>query len=142
VTTAPTLICEVTTRASPAAVYGLLTTARGLSRWWRASHEEDLRVGAVVDLPLGDASLRIRVERLEASSLVIWSCLGGVPEWDQSSIRFDLDDSEVTTLRLEHRGFELRRPGSALERADFSWPRHLLRIRTLVQQGVYPRAPS
>ena len=108
---APTFICEVTTRATPAAVYGLLTSARGLSRWWSASLEEDLRGGAVVELPLGDASLRIRVERLEASSLTVWSRLGGVAEWDRSSIRFDLDGSEMTTLRLEHRGFELRCPG-------------------------------
>jgi hypothetical protein len=137
----PTFICEVATGAAAASVYDFLSSARGLLRWWSVRLEDDLRVGAIVDLPLADASLRFRVDRLEASSLVVWSCLGGVAEWDRSSIRFGLDGSEVTTLRLEHRGFEFRRPGGVLERADFSWPRQLLRLRALVQQDLYRRAP-
>jgi uncharacterized protein YndB with AHSA1/START domain len=131
-----TFACEVTTRAAPAAVYAELTTARGLSRWWSTRLTEEPRVGSVVQLPLGDASLRIRVERLEPDSLVLWRCVDGVTEWDGSSIRFELHPSDVTTLRLEHRGFALRPPGGALERAGFSWPRHLLRLRTLVGRGV------
>ena len=136
---APRFTCEVAIGASTAAAYDLLTSARGLSRWWSARLEDDLRVGAVIDLPVGDASLHIRVDRLEATSLVIWSCVGGVAEWDRSSIRFDLDGSEMTTLRLEHHGWEFRRPGGVLERADFSWPRQLLRLRALVLVGADPR---
>jgi uncharacterized protein YndB with AHSA1/START domain len=129
---AGTFVCEIATGASVAGVYELLSTARGLSTWWGAKLEDDPGVGALVELPLADARIRIRVDRLEENSLVMWGCFGGVAEWDGSSIRFDLAAGKRTTLRLEHRGWQFRRPGGLLERADFSWPRQLLRLRALV----------
>jgi hypothetical protein len=59
----PTFICEVATGAAAASVYDFLSSARGLLRWWSVRLEDDLRVGAIVDLPLADASLRFRADR-------------------------------------------------------------------------------
>jgi hypothetical protein len=114
----------------------VLTTAEGVSRWWRAPIDRDLFVGSCAELPLGaDATLRIRVDRLERPRLILWTCIGGVPEWELSTLRFDLEGLGSTTLlQLTHRGWRWRAERGALALTDFSWPRHLVRLRTLASE--------
>jgi activator of Hsp90 ATPase-like protein len=125
--------CELEIEASVDSVFELLTTADGVSRWWRTPIDHDLVATACAELPLsGDASLRIRVDRLERPWLVLWTCIGGVPEWERSTLRFDVEDLGPTTLlRLTHRDWQWRDPRGQLWSLDFSWSRQLLQLRDL-----------
>jgi uncharacterized protein YndB with AHSA1/START domain len=133
-----THMCEVPIETSVESVYELLTTADGVLRWWRAPIDHDLMVGSGAELPLGaNVTLRIRVDRLERPSLVLWTCVGGVPEWDLSTLRFDLERlGRTMLLRLTHSDWRWRDPRGQLWSLDFSWPRHLMRLRDLADQLV------
>lgn len=128
-----TLTCEVTIQAKAERVYDVLTTADGLSRWWDAPIARDLAVGARADLPLGPhVTLHIRVDRLEQATLVAWTCVGGVPEWTASRLRFDLEQRDsATALQLTHTGWQWRAESGALASSGFSWQRHLTRVQSI-----------
>jgi uncharacterized protein YndB with AHSA1/START domain len=126
-------ICDLTIKAPATRVYEALTTARALSLWWDHPIDHDLVVGSTAELPLGAGCLmRIHVDELLHPSRVSWTCVGGVPEWEQSTLRFELEEQPRTTLlRFGHRGWRWRVPGGQLAACGFSWPGHLLRLRTL-----------
>jgi uncharacterized protein YndB with AHSA1/START domain len=134
--------CEVVVPATADEVYATLATAAGLSRWWQAPVGGDVAVGASLSLPVEAGALVVRVDRLERPSLVSWTCLGGVPEWVQSTIRFDVMPRQgATTVRLTHSGWRRRDGGDA----PLSWPRLLLGLARAVsrsgrRRGARPRA--
>lgn len=125
--------CDLTIKAPVTRVYEALTASRDLSLWWDHPLERDLAVGSIADFPLGAGCLmRIRIDELEHPSRVCWTCVGGVPEWERSTLRFQLKEQPRTTLlRFGHRGWRWRVPSGQLAACGFSWPRHLLRLRTL-----------
>lgn len=87
--------------------------------------------------------MRIRVDELERPSRVVWTCVGGVAEWERSTLRFDLrgrDDS--TLLRLTHLGWRWRVPAGEVASSNFSWPRHLIRLRQLAADPTPSREAS
>jgi uncharacterized protein YndB with AHSA1/START domain len=133
----PTLTCEVELEASAETVYAILTTADRLSRWWRAPVHRDLTLGSCVALPLADGfTLRVRIDALDPPKLVAWTCLDGVPEWERSTLRFDLTPRATTTLlRLTHEGWRLRTEDGALASSGFSLPRQLTRLHGALPHG-------
>ena len=129
----PEFTCDVVIEADVDCVYGTLTTAQGLSRWWGHTIDSDLVVGSTAEFLLGAARvMRIRIVELTQPSLVSWTCVGGVGEWERSSLRFELKALGGTTLlRFTHRGWQWRFAAGELAAANFSWPRHLIRLREL-----------
>jgi hypothetical protein len=96
----------------------------------------NLLLGSHVELPIAaDAIVRIRVDRLERPWCVLWTCVGGAPEWESSTLRLDLERLGSTTLlRLTHRCWRWRAASGALALSNFSQLRHLIRLRTLAPE--------
>jgi uncharacterized protein YndB with AHSA1/START domain len=136
--------CDVAIEAGAAWVYDALTTAGGLSLWWGHRIEDDLRVGSAAELVLGGGCvLRIRVDELERPSRVVLTCVAGVAEWERSTLRFDLRGcDDWTLLRLIHLGWRWRVPTGELASSNFSWPRHLIRLRQLAADPTPSRDAS
>lgn len=125
--------CELTIKAPVTRVYEALTTARALSLWWDEPVERDLSAGSTADFALGGGCvMRVRVDELEQHSRICCTCVGGVPEWERSTLRFELEEQPCSTLlRFLHRGWRWRVASGELSACGFSWASHLLRLRTL-----------
>jgi hypothetical protein len=53
---------------------------------------------------------RMRVDRLVPAQRVVWTCLGDVPEWKGTRLRFELTAHGAgTTLRFTHAGWRSTR---------------------------------
>jgi uncharacterized protein YndB with AHSA1/START domain len=123
--------CEVVVPAAADAVYDALATVAGLSRWWQAPVDGEVVVGATLSLPVEAGALVVRVDRLERPSLVSWTCVGGVPAWERSTLRFDLTPrGRATTVRLTHSGWRWQEDDPRL-----SWPRRLLCLPRAVSRS-------
>jgi uncharacterized protein YndB with AHSA1/START domain len=130
-----TSIVEVEIAASPPQVFAALATPRGLSRWLGARADRALAIGTCLDVAVaGTAALRVRVDRLEPPALMVWTCIDGIPEWHESTLRFDLAPwGDATLVRLTHSDWRWREPDGTLWPSGFSWPRQLVRLRKVVR---------
>ena len=86
------LFHQITIDAPADRVFDALTTRQGLQGWWT----ED---SAIESFPGGTAEFgfmaravvfRMRIDEWVASRRVVYSCVGGPPDWVGTTIRFDL----------------------------------------------------
>ncbi len=90
-------------QAPPAAVFPLVSTARGFSRWWTADTREVVAPHPGVELRFGGSPVyRLRAETFLPPAQAAWTCDSG-EEWAGTQIIFLLAvEGDGTQLRLHH----------------------------------------
>ena len=85
-------------------VYMALTTQEGLAGWWTTDTVANPVVGSIAGFRFGDRYHNtMRIEALEADSRVEWICLDGNPEWVDTTLAFELESRDGSTvLRFTH----------------------------------------
>src|SRR6185503_8456965 len=91
------------------AAYEALTTRDGITGWWTSRAEvSGAAVGDVLKMSFPDAPFTwdMRVDRVDAPTLVEWDCIGGPPGWDSTGVRWGVEAVENgAVVRLDHTGF-------------------------------------
>jgi uncharacterized protein YndB with AHSA1/START domain len=128
----------VSVKASPSAVYRVLSEQVGLAGWWTEDVHAEPSVGSIAKFRFGDrGGSDMQIVGLDRDRQVHWRCVGNLSgdEWVGTEIFFDLqgDDNE-TTVRFSQRRW--------LEATDFfrycstKWAVYLVSLKALVETGA------
>ena len=85
-------------------VFEALTTVAGLAAWWTTKVEGDAGRGGLIDFTFGgDFNPEMSVTDFDAPASLGWECVGGVEQWADNTLRFELEDRGGSThLRFRH----------------------------------------
>ena len=99
---------QIFIQAKPEAVYAALATQTGLRGWWTADATSEEKAGseAVFGFDRRATIFRMHIERLERAKSVMWSCHGDQPEWNGTTLTWELaPNNGGTTVRFVHHGW-------------------------------------
>lgn len=134
------ILHELFIRANPGKVYLALTEQKGLSNWWTRHAQVEPRTNSIAQFSFehGQTVLRMKILRLISNKAVVWHCVGGQPEWEDTQIYFELEPvRDGTILHFAHRGW--KRPTGILAKCSFDWARYLMSLRSYLEKGKgYP----
>jgi uncharacterized protein YndB with AHSA1/START domain len=124
--------------AAPAGrVIDALTTVDGLAAWWTAV-EGDEQVGGELRFIFGPSAVAVmRVDSVDASTGVHWTCLGcHVEDWVGTQVHFDLTSlsDDQTELRFRHVG--LTPQLECFSDCKSGWDHFISSLQTYVETGV------
>jgi hypothetical protein len=113
-------------RAPREQVFDAIATVDGLRGWWTpiVSGSQVLRFG----FEGLSEEIVMRVDGADRPSAVTWTCVRhtGCPEWDGTTLRFDVEEGE---LRFRHAGV----PAELVRRG---WDHFLASLVALVERGA------
>jgi uncharacterized protein YndB with AHSA1/START domain len=120
-------------------VFDALTTLEGLAGWWTSLVSGTPTAGGEVEFAFAglDEKIVMRVDDAQPPSKVIWTCLAhtGHPEWQGTTIVFELaqDEADAGLLRFRHIG--LTRVLSCYETCESGWDHFLESLLRYAQYG-------
>ncbi|QLH42671.1 MAG: SRPBCC domain-containing protein [Coxiellaceae bacterium] len=127
-------------KAPPNKIYQALTEQKGLASWWTRYVRTEALVNSIAEFTFnkGQVHLRMKILRLILNKAVVWHCLGGHPEWEDTQIYFELEPSGTGTIvHFAHRGW--KRSTGILPQCSFDWARYLMSLRAYIEKGKgYP----
>ena len=99
---------EVRIDAPRERVFEALTTLDGLAGWWVPDVTGSPEPGGQLTFSFGGERIVLQVDRAEAPTVVVWTCLehSKFPEWSNTTLTFDLrgPDADSTALVFRHVG--------------------------------------
>jgi len=86
------MLHAVEVEASEEAIYGALTTSKGLASFWTPQSEAEPTVGSVAVFRFAGApvDLKMRIDGLEPGKRVAWGCQGDFPQWQGTTVTWEL----------------------------------------------------
>jgi uncharacterized protein YndB with AHSA1/START domain len=77
--------------ASPAKVYATVATQGGMRSWWTADAQMEERIGGKAEFAFENRQLvfRMTIDRLDRGQCVVMLCLGDLPEWHNTTLRWE-----------------------------------------------------
>jgi uncharacterized protein YndB with AHSA1/START domain len=97
---------QIAIEAATGRVFIALTEAAELRAWWTADSLAEPRQGGVAEFGFMNRTVvfRMRIDEFSPGRRLVWSCVGGPPEWVGTTVRWDLSDNEGggTTVRFRH----------------------------------------
>jgi hypothetical protein len=94
-------------------------------------------VGDVLKMSFPDAPFTwdMRVDRVDAPTLVEWDCIGGPPGWDSTSVRWGVEAVEqAAVVRLDHTGFAA--VDDTFRIVTVGWAQMLLSLKAYLESGI------
>lgn len=134
------ILHELIIKTSPTKVYQALTDPKGLANWWTRHVQAEPRTNSIAQFTFdhGQTTLRMKILRLLPNKMVVWHCVGGLSEWEDTQIYFELEPSKDSTrLLFSQRGW--KRTTGTFPKCNFDWARYLLSLRAYLEKGKgYP----
>ena len=135
---------EVGIKASPEAVYQVLTETKKLAGWWTSdTRGNGLEVGGVLEFRFGDFCQKFEVVDLQPGKLVRWKAdrKEGVEEWAGTEVAFSLStDEKQCRVHFSHSGW--RTDSGILPHCSTKWAVFMLSLKDLLEKGKghpYPK---
>jgi uncharacterized protein YndB with AHSA1/START domain len=128
----PDILHRISIAASPAEVHELVTTTRGIERWWTDRPVKgDATVGGQLQIYIGrhdTPSAVMEVER-DRPDEVVWRCVDGPDVWRNTRITFALQPTQEggTTLLFTHSDWE--QPGEFMAGCSTNWCAYLTSLK-------------
>lgn len=121
-----------------AKVFEALTQERGLQGWWTRFTRATPEIGQINEFGFnGGAFLfRMRIDELDENRHVKWLCLGGHPEWERTTITFDISpdpNGKGVLLEFAHSGW--KRTDGVFAHCSYDWAQYLRSLRMLIEKG-------
>jgi uncharacterized protein YndB with AHSA1/START domain len=96
--------------ADPAKVYAAVATQAGTRTWWTADTQMEKKVGGKAEFGFEKRAVvfRMTIERLDPGRCVVMNCHGDHPEWNGTTLRWDIakaEDASGAILRFVHGGW-------------------------------------
>ena len=124
-------------QAPPETVFCSLTTADGLSAWWTTKVQGDSAArGSLFQFMFrGPFNPQPRIIEIDSPILVVWKGVSGHDAWGATTIRFQLDSVDDSTIvHFWHQmGPDVSEDGFAS--ANFNWGYYLDSLRLLCETG-------
>src|SRR6202165_5011518 len=98
------LVHQVNIKATPERIYEAVSTANGLAAFWTSESRAEPRVGSISSFGFGGPTQRMRVDELKPGTRVKWTALADFPNWDGTTVTWDISTAEdgETGLLLRH----------------------------------------
>jgi uncharacterized protein YndB with AHSA1/START domain len=132
-------ICEaLTIDAPPEAVFDAINSAEGNRSFWTDQTEYEPEEGSLAVFSFGpgaETQFRFEVSSIDRPRSLTWTCVGGPPEWQPTSIVWTLRPAEGggTDVRFEHRGWASA--DGELAACTYTWGRILCALDEYVTTG-------
>jgi uncharacterized protein YndB with AHSA1/START domain len=100
---------QIPIKAAPEKVYAAITTPTGLRGWWTADTKADEKAGGKAEFGFDKRGMvfRMTIDKLEPGKSVVWRCYGDHPEWDGTTLTWNIaQEGDVTVLRFNHSGWK------------------------------------
>lgn len=134
------ILHELSIKAPIGKVYQAITEPKGLANWWTRHVQGEARSNSIMQFSFdhGQTVFRMKILRLIPNKAIVWHCVGGQPEWEDTQIYFELEPNrDGTIVHFAHRGW--KRPTGILPRCNFDWARYLMSLRSYLEKGKgYP----
>lgn len=130
------ILHQLSIRATPAQIYHAITDRKGLSHWWTRNVNAEPLVNSIAEFIFdhGNITYRMKIVKLIPGRSVVWHCISGHPEWEDTQISFDLEPSrEGTLLHFAHRGW--KRTTGIYAKCNFDWAKYLVSLRNYLEKG-------
>lgn len=130
------ILHQLTVHASPAQIYAALTEQKGLSHWWTRYVNAQAMVNSIAQFTFdhGNTVVRMKIIKLMPNRTVVWHCMGGYPEWEDTQISFDIEvKRDATVLHFSHRGW--KRTTGDYPKFNFEWAKYLVSLRNYLEKG-------
>lgn len=126
---------QVGIKASPEAVYELLTTNSGLAKWWTNDVSGAGDVGSIVEFRFDGGGPDFEVSQLVPDELVGWKHSGSMPEaWMGTELIFRLREEDGQTfLRFTHANW--KEPTNFMGHCSTKWAVFLLSLKDVLETG-------
>jgi uncharacterized protein YndB with AHSA1/START domain len=125
---------QIPISASPDKVYAALSTPAGLRGWWTADVRADEKVGGKAEFGFEKRAMvfRMNIKKLDLDRQVVWSCHGDHPEWDGTTLTWNISGGDGTTvLRFTHSGWKSDSDFCAT--CNSSWGELMYRLKDYVE---------
>jgi uncharacterized protein YndB with AHSA1/START domain len=133
-------ICQaLVIEAPPEVVFDAVNSAEGNRAFWTDQTEYEPAEGSVAVFSFGpnaETQFRFEVTSIDRPRSLTWTCVGGPPEWQPTSIVWTLTPAEGggTNVRFEHRGWASA--DGELAACTFTWGRILYALDEYVRTGA------
>jgi uncharacterized protein YndB with AHSA1/START domain len=120
--------------ATPEKGYAALATEAGLRRWWTADAAADEKPGGKAEFGFERRQMvfRMKIEKLEAGKQVVWTCHGDHPEWDGTTLTWNIAAADgATMLRFTYGGWKSMSDFCAM--CNSTWGELMYRIKDSVE---------
>jgi uncharacterized protein YndB with AHSA1/START domain len=105
----PDLRFIVPINADPDKIYAAVATQAGMRNWWTADTQMVEAVGGEAEFGFDKRAFifRMTIEKLDPGRCVIMKCHGDNPEWNGTTLRWDIASNQDGggTLRFVHAGW-------------------------------------
>jgi len=125
---------QIPVNATPDKVYAALVTQNGLKGWWTADAKADDRQGGKAEFGFERRGMvfRMNIEKLDPGKQVIWICHGDHPEWNGTTLTWNIErDETATMLRFRHSGWKSASDFCAI--CNSSWGELMYRLKDYVE---------
>ena len=131
------LVHDVTITAAPESIYQAISTARGLAAFWTSESEAEPRVGSTARFGFGGPSQRMRVDELTPGKRVKWTALNDFPNWDGTTVSWDLSpaDNSATRVVFRHAGWPEAVSQDDLGSINYTWGLIVERLKQYTETG-------
>ena len=127
--------------AEPKAVYDTIATRSGLAAFWTPDVQGDHGVGGELTFGFSGSPVRlpIRIVSLDPGAEIRWSCPGGFPHWEGTSVTWSLQPSgHGTKVIFRHEGFPDDEPEYDFGSVSLTWALIVARLKEVVESGGQP----
>jgi hypothetical protein len=121
----------------------MCATRDGLAEFWTAQVEGDCEVGGRLRFFFGNPERAAVMEVVERSpdERVQWRCVEGPAEWVDTTVTFDLKDSDgETVLLFTHANW--REPVEFMHHCATKWATFLIGLRSGLEGGAFTAFPG
>ena len=120
-------------------IYEALSTAKGLASFWTADSHAEPKVGSTARFGFHGPVLEMTVDELKPGKRVRWSTKGGIPEWNGTTVIWDIkpakDGGESREVTFNHEGWPEELPAADLASVNYTWGRIVGRLKKYAETG-------
>lgn len=132
----PDIVQELTVEATPENVYNAITRQDELAQWWTNHVTAEPKVGSIAEFRFenGAVVFQIEIAELDAAKKVHWIVRHAMPNWDGTTITWELAPvKNGTKLLFGHHGFVAADAGYEQTRAG--WEHFLGSLKSYLETG-------
>ncbi len=126
--------------ADAATIFTAITTRDGLAGFWTSDCDAQAVIGTVsrFAFPAAPVDLHMRIEGLEASRSVSWTCLGDFPHWAGTTVTWDITPAAGgrSTVMFRQDGWGDDYPEIEYARVNYTWGRIVGALKSYAESGT------
>ena len=131
------LVHQVNIKATPERIYEAVSTANGLAAFWTSDSRAEPKVGSISSFGFGGPTQRMRVDELKPGTRVKWTALADFPNWDGTTVTWDISTAEdgETGLLFRHADWPAAVSQDDLGSINYTWGLIVERLKQYAETG-------